>query len=357
MKRISVIVPVYNQEKYLDECILSILHQTYSNLEIILVDDGSSDNSFEICNKYKKMDSRIQVIHKENGGLSSARNVGLDVVSGDYIMFCDSDDFYLPDTCYLMEKEITSKNADYVIGNYINCTEEGTFWENPIFDLDYFHNFRLSIKDFDQSFYIMSSSVCNKIFRTSFIRELNLRFTEGVPAEDAIFTTYCFIKSNATYYISDIIYAYRQRNSGTSISTNNNLSYFQGISKAYYSIYLNFKDNQELNFYQYFYLKTLFYILYKFVDSTLMSRKEQIASLKELLWFCKLYPSLNIRLKEDDFGEMVSNICEEKFDEALVLSEKIASIRRGMSEEEKLKMSKIPPKEYKDYIMCEVIHE
>ena len=355
MKRISIIVPVYNQEKYLDECILSIIHQTYSNLEIILVDDGSFDHSLEICHKYREMDSRIQVIHKENGGLSSARNAGLDVASGEYIMFCDSDDYYLPDTCLLMEREITFRNADYVIGNYINCTEEGEFWEKPIFDLDYFHNFRLSIKDYDQSFYIMSSSVCNKIFRTSFIRGLNLRFMEGVPAEDAIFTTYCFIKSQATYYIQDIIYAYRQRNSGTSISTSNNLPYFQGISKAYHMIYMNFKNNGELGFYQYFYLKTLFYIMYKFIDSTLMARCDEIASLKELLWFLRLYPTLNIRLHEDDFGNMISAICLEEYDKALDFRRNIFLVRQNMSEEDKLKMSKIPPHEYKNYIMSEVL--
>lgn len=94
---ISVIVPVYNVEKYLHKCINSILNQTYKNLEIILIDDGSTDNSGKICDEYALKDNRIKVIHKENGGLSSARNAGLDICSGDYIGFVDSDDYIAED--------------------------------------------------------------------------------------------------------------------------------------------------------------------------------------------------------------------------------------------------------------------
>lgn len=90
---ISLIVPIYNVEKYLDKCIDTIINQTYSNIEIILVDDGSTDASGEICDKWKKKDNRITVIHKLNGGLSSARNAGIDIATGKYIGFIDSDDY------------------------------------------------------------------------------------------------------------------------------------------------------------------------------------------------------------------------------------------------------------------------
>lgn len=91
--KISIIVPIYNVEKYLERCILSIIKQTYQNIEIILVNDGSTDSSIEICKKYSKIDSRILLIDKENGGLSDARNVGLQVAKGDYVLFVDSDDY------------------------------------------------------------------------------------------------------------------------------------------------------------------------------------------------------------------------------------------------------------------------
>ena len=93
MERISVIVPVYNVEKYLDKCVQSILNQTYENIELVLVDDGSTDGSSKICDKYGNIDSRVKVIHKENGGLSSARNRGIDEAGGKFITFIDSDDY------------------------------------------------------------------------------------------------------------------------------------------------------------------------------------------------------------------------------------------------------------------------
>ena len=92
MDKVSVIVPVYNIEQYLEECIDSIIHQTYEALEIILVDDGSTDLSSTICDKYKKIDNRIKVIHKENAGLASARNTGIKMSTGEFIIFVDGDD-------------------------------------------------------------------------------------------------------------------------------------------------------------------------------------------------------------------------------------------------------------------------
>ena len=97
-KLISVIVPVYNVERYLEKCIESICHQTFSNMEIILVDDGATDNSGFVCDEWALRDSRIRVIHKENGGLSDARNAGIEIASGSWLAFIDSDDFITADT-------------------------------------------------------------------------------------------------------------------------------------------------------------------------------------------------------------------------------------------------------------------
>lgn len=356
LDKITVIVPVYNEEKYLEQCLDSIINQTYKNLEIILVDDGSTDSSLEICKKYKKIDKRIKVIHKENGGLSSARNAGLDAAHGKFIMFCDSDDYYVPKSCEILLKEINKKKADYVVGNYIHCREDGTWWDKPIFDQEQYKNFKININDHEKSFYIMSSSVCNKMFRRSFLRKHQLRFVEGIPAEDAIFTMYCFMKAERTYYVKDIMYAYRQRNSGSSISTNNNLNYFKGISKAYKINYLNFKENNELGFYRYFYLKTLFYIVYKFIDSTVMNEDEQELALEELQWFTKLSRKLNIKYRNEEFFDIIKLINKGNFRKAIERCAKIREIRSKMSEEDKLKMSKIPPKEYHKYIINEGLY-
>lgn len=119
---ISVIVPVYNTEKYLDRCIQSILSQTYSNIEILLIDDGSTDSSGVICDRYAEQDSRVRVFHKENGGVSSARNMGLDNAKGEWITFVDSDD-YINDNFLQVVIENVSSKIDLIVTNVIGQKE------------------------------------------------------------------------------------------------------------------------------------------------------------------------------------------------------------------------------------------
>ncbi len=130
---VSVIIPVYNVDKYLTQCIDSVINQTYKNIEIILIDDGSTDESGKICDEYKKIDDRIIVIHKSNGGLSSARNEGIEKSRGEYIQFIDSDDYIDTDTIEIMYNVICKYNADvisyshYILNNehkICNCTGE-----------------------------------------------------------------------------------------------------------------------------------------------------------------------------------------------------------------------------------------
>ena len=120
---ISIIVPIYKVEKYLNKCIESILNQTYSNLEIILIDDGSPDKSRDICDFYKNKDSRVKVIHKKNEGVSKARNIGLDISKGKYIMFVDSDDYIDKSMVKDLYKLITEQSADVAIGGVIDIDE------------------------------------------------------------------------------------------------------------------------------------------------------------------------------------------------------------------------------------------
>ena len=120
---VSIIVPIYKVEPYLRRCLDSIVNQTYTNLEIILVDDGSPDGCPQICDEYAAKDKRIVVIHKENGGLSDARNAGLDICKGEYIFFIDSDDWIKTDTIEFLYKITQDKKSDIVIGDYITTTE------------------------------------------------------------------------------------------------------------------------------------------------------------------------------------------------------------------------------------------
>ena len=123
MKLISVIVPVYNTEKYIEKCVMSILNQTYKNLEIILIDDGSTDNSPQICDSLAEKDNRITVIHQPNGGVSSARNIGLDNTHGDYITFVDSDDYIEPNMIEFLSENIGDTNI--AMCGYTSVEENG----------------------------------------------------------------------------------------------------------------------------------------------------------------------------------------------------------------------------------------
>lgn len=129
-KLISIIVPIYNAEKYIKRCIESILNQTYTNLEIILVNDGSQDKSLEICNSFAIKDTRIKVIDKKNEGVSKARNEGIDVASGEYIIFVDSDDWMENTMCEEMIQSAIINNSDIVVCGYNNYLENDDKYEN-----------------------------------------------------------------------------------------------------------------------------------------------------------------------------------------------------------------------------------
>lgn len=344
--KISIIVPMYNVEAYLEDCVNSLINQTYKNLEIILVDDGSPDNCGKMADEFAKKDDRIKVIHKVNGGLSDARNVGMDAATGDYLMFADSDDFLILNACEVLVKKIEKEDADYVIGNYTNCYEDGTLWQNPVFNKEKYKEFKLDIKDYIDSFFIMNSGVWNKIFKHEFIKKLNLKFVIGLPAEDAIFTTYCFIKSSKVFYIPDMVYVYRQRGAGTSISMSCTTKYFSGISKAYRIIYENFRDNNEIGFYRFFYAKSMTYMLYKFIDSQLLTEEEKIDVLSDMRWFYKLSKELNVPACQESLELIINKIINGDYKDAIDICKVIAEVRTFMPQEIKEKMSKPQPEMY-----------
>lgn len=171
---ISVIVPVYKVEKYINRCVDSIINQSYSNLEIILVDDGSPDVCPKICDDYAEVDSRVRVIHKSNGGLSEARNFGMDLASGDYIFFVDSDDWLCDN--YVLETFIAKAqetNADIIIGKTLHSDKK---------------KFCQDVTSLENYFKTVSCLVaCNKLYKTSILKDE--RFILGRISEDLPFVS------------------------------------------------------------------------------------------------------------------------------------------------------------------------
>lgn len=236
MPRVSVVVPVYKVEKYIERCIKSLRNQTLLDIEIILVDDGSPDRCPEICDEYAKQDSRIKVIHKSNGGLSSARNAGLEIAIGEYVGFVDSDDDVELD---MYEKMITvaeQYKVDCVMADYQRIQEDGTRYIKTTDLVEGLYE-REQIQELIFPNLIMREcvdygpilSVCQCLYRTDFLRKYNLQFDEQVRwSEDNIFSSIMGYHSDSFYYIKgEALYHYYQ-NPGT-ITT----SYRKGAWQVY----------------------------------------------------------------------------------------------------------------------------
>lgn len=210
-ERVSVIVPVFNVEEYLEEALDSLLMQTYRNLEILVVDDGSTDGSGKICDEYAKKDKRIQVIHQDNQGLSGARNTALELMSGDMVMFLDSDDAWLPETVYMMVETLKQEQADIVVCRFLpfqNEIEIDTIKSEikPLPSAKRGHYDRITALHALANGQI-NYAVWNKIYR----RELwnNIRFPYGHVYEDVL-TDYCILNHIQRLYVLDYV-LYLQR--------------------------------------------------------------------------------------------------------------------------------------------------
>lgn len=213
--KITVIVPVYNVENYLNKCLDSLINQTYKNLEIIVVNDGSTDNSGKICQEYAKKDNRIVYIEKENGGLSDARNAGLDRLTGSCVTFVDSDDWIESDYVETLYKKITEYQADIAVGNYYSFNEsEGMFYFHISGD-SYYEKVYDNVSIFEnlyesqemKSFALISA--CGKLYKASLFDYI--RFDKGKLGEDGYMNQKLYLLVQKVVYINQGLYAYRQR--------------------------------------------------------------------------------------------------------------------------------------------------
>lgn len=212
MELISIIVPVYNVEKYLDRCVHSICNQTYSELEIILVNDGSTDSSANICEQWKTRDSRIRVITKQNGGLSSARNMGVEGAVGQYLMFVDSDDYILPDMVDKLYTAIIQQEADVSICNFQYVDEHGLDWgvnnNLPITDGVISGETILKEKMFESKnwYWVVA---WNKLYRADVFR--GIQYPIKKLHEDEFVIHKVMSRCEKVACVSDMLYCYVQR--------------------------------------------------------------------------------------------------------------------------------------------------
>lgn len=210
---ISIIVPVYNVEQYLDRCMESILLQTYHRLEIILVDDGSTDSSPAKCDAYAQRDSRIKVIHKQNGGLSDARNAGLAVASGDYIGYVDSDDWIEPDMYRQMYQACVDHGAQLAVCRYFSeysmkgfsgAAKDAAKENGKVVPLSREELLTVYISGHDE--YVIYNSVWSKLFKRELVQ--GMIFPKGRNSEDIMYTTRAFCKAERAVYLDQRFYHY-----------------------------------------------------------------------------------------------------------------------------------------------------
>lgn len=227
----SVIVPVYNAEEYLDECVSSVLNQSYTDFELLLVDDGSKDNSPGICDRLSSADSRVKAIHTENGGASKARNTGLDNAVGEYVVFLDSDDYWdNKDALSILSKKIGENRCDILM---FGCTDWNTVTgERKITRCDYDLDL-LAENDIEKTLHYLFS---NKLLpggptvfavKASLIKQINLRFKEGIQAEDYDWVLSLFCNCSSVGAVNEPFYIYR-KGQGSTVSSGASIKLING---------------------------------------------------------------------------------------------------------------------------------
>lgn len=204
---ISVIVPVYKVEKYLDECVQSIVNQTYKNLEIILVDDGSPDRCPEMCDEWARRDSRIKVIHKENGGASAARNAGLDIAVGQYVGFVDSDDYIATNMYEVLRNALIRQEKGIACCSMYTVTEKGEHLRKESSPAQKNLNIESAL---DAIFTLQAdTSFCSKLYARKVLEKL--RFPEGETNEEFSLLIPSVIFAQGLIHTQENLYYYRQR--------------------------------------------------------------------------------------------------------------------------------------------------
>ncbi len=292
-EKISVIVPVYNVAEYLGKCVDSIMGQTYKNLEILLVDDGSKDNSGEICDEYALKDSRIRVIHQKNGGLSAARNTGLNAASGEYVFFCDSDDYIELDALEKLHSKLAADNADIVACGFSEVWEK----EGKVTNKKAFTSNSTGRWSGHESIIQMmrTNNICTVAWNKLYKRDLfdDVRFPEGRVHEDEATIYKALYKAKIVSFLPVSLYNYIQRNESIMHSQNdkrNDDLIMAGTERVSF-----FRDKNEIELMEYSLMALLEFVKDIYRKTKDNGRKKELSSLYNQL------------LKENSIPDVLGN--------------------------------------------------
>ena len=328
---LSVIIPVYNVEDYLNECLDSVINQTLEDMEIICIDDGSTDNSPDILKEYSKKDKRIKIITKENGGQATARNLGIKEAQGEYIAFVDSDDFIEPTMFEKLYTKAKDNNLDIAmckIATYDNQTEEikDNVWYYMLgvfrdFDKDIFNH-----KDTKEFTCHIAVTPYNKIYKTTLLKENNILFPEGLIFEDEKFFYDTYLRAKRVSIVDEFLYYYRINRKGSTVDTikDNDFSDIVPISKL---IRETFKETDNYEDYKILLSNRFIHLQLARFTQTSQKYKENFfnllkSDLEEVLADRTIYDNLesDVKLRVDKIINSESLNEFEKLDEDKVFS-------------------------------------
>lgn len=240
IKPLSIIVPVYNVKDYVAKCLDSILAQTYKDFELLVIDDGSTDGSGKICDNYGEKDSRVRVIHQKNAGLGGARNTGIGLALGEYLLFVDSDDYIEPNTAEVLLNTAKLNSADMVLFSFRSVDENGS--EMAVFSESLTANTVLSTEK-DKECLIVAPTACTKLYRRDLFTKADIIFPPRVWYED-LRTTYKLLScSKKVVYINNVLYNYLIRSG--SIMQNSNIERNSEIIDAFEDLLGYFKETNK----------------------------------------------------------------------------------------------------------------
>lgn len=245
---VSIIIPIYQVEKYIYRCIDSVIKQTYKNLEIILVDDGSPDKCGLICDEYKKKDKRIKVIHKKNGGLSEARNEGLKIVSGEYVGFIDSDDWVEENYIDELYKLLKTYNSDISVCNFYKISDNVNFMNNKgNFKIEEFTNIQ-ALEEYFGNNYVKIVVTWGKLYRKNLFE--SIEFPVGKIHEDEFITHKLLYRANKIVMTTKCLYFYWQRPDsimGRGFNFTGRLNYIEALNDRIKFYKLEHLENLYMN--------------------------------------------------------------------------------------------------------------
>ncbi|MTT32159.1 glycosyltransferase [Terrilactibacillus sp. BCM23-1] len=311
---VSVIIPIYNKEKYLNDCIKSVVKQDYKNLELILVNDGSSDNSEEIINWWLLKDTRIKYIKQKNSGVSVARNNGVTNSNGEYVFFLDADDFLEKDAIQKLVEHTNKNTIDIVIGNHYE-QEKGGYVKNNKFQNKLFRSDELRLLENKLEFFISGSrslsTVWNKLYKVDFLKRNKIRFQEKIHAEDRLFNLKCYVNDPNIKIINKYTYYFNIVENSRSRTYNN--KFYEETISLFHSFYTylsrinkEYENNDLLQLTLIYDMEKIFYFILSYSNKkkydlirtlSLLKKDKEVCYILKKIKNEKTYKKINIYKK------------------------------------------------------------